>query len=322
MSTHRAAGSDPSIQIAGRFSAGKTLVFAAPGSRRYENEYFTNNPHSFANVSITGSECPRGCAHCKGRLLEWMTPAPTPERLRSVVDTLAERGCRGLLVSGGADRSGELPLLPYLDALSYARDRGLRVVVHCGLIDRETAGGLKDAGVEQVMLEVVADQDTIRDVLHMDCTPGDFLRSMLVCRSVGLSIAPHVVIGLHFGSIRGESQALLTIREAEPQALVLVVLQPLRGTPMATVRPPSVEHVKGIMAVARECHPCTPLALGCAQPRGSAKRHIEQIAIDTGMDAIAYPEVSTIAYAQSKGLSWEFSELCCSLAVSGARAQE
>jgi len=300
----------------------QTVVFAVPGSRRYENDYFTNNPYSFANVSITGKECARGCAHCKGRVLEWMTPAPTPERLRLVVDNLTERGCKGLLVSGGADRSGEVPLLPYVDALSYARDRGFRVVVHSGLIDQETARGLKDAGVEQVMLEVVADEDTIRDVLHMDCTPEDFLHSMLACRSVGLSIAPHVVIGLHFGSIRSESQALRTIREAEPRAVVLVVLQPLRDTPMAAVRPPSVEQVQSIMAVAREYYPDTPLALGCAGPRGLAKGRIEQIAIDTGMDAIAYPEVGTIAYAESKGLGWEFSELCCSLAVGGATAKE
>jgi lipoyl synthase len=299
----------------------RTVMFAAPGSRRYENEYFTNSPHSFVNVSITGTECTRGCAHCQGRLLERMTPAPTPERLRTVADTLVDRGCKGVLISGGADGSGEVALLPYVEALSYARERGLRVVVQPGLIDLETAKGLKDAGVEQVLLDVVADYETIRDVLHMDRAPEDFLGSMLACRSVGLKFAPHVVIGLHFGSIRGESRALRFIREAEPQALVLVVLQPLRDTPMAGVRPPSVEQVRSIMAAARESHPDTPLALGCAQPRGIAKRRIEQIAIDTGFDAIAYPEVSTIAYTESRGLSWEFSELCCSLAVGSASAQ-
>jgi uncharacterized radical SAM superfamily protein len=316
-----AVGESPSAPSAGRAAAKQSVVFAAPGSRRYENEYFTNSPHSFVNVSITGKECTRGCAHCQGRLLEWMTPAPTPERLRSVVDALVERGCKGLLVSGGADRSGEVLLLPYLGALSYARECGLRVVVQPGLIDQETAAGLKDAGVDQVLLDVVADEETIRDVLHMDRAPEDFLGSMLACRSVGLKFAPHVVIGLHFGSIRGESRALRFIREAEPDALVLVVVQPLRDTPMAAARPPSVEQVKSIMAAARESHPDTPLALGCAQPRGLAKRRIEQSAIDTGFDAIAYPELSTIAYAESKGLRWEFSELCCSLAVGEARAQ-
>ena len=310
-----------SAPFVGRPAAKGSVVFAAPGSRRYENEYFTNSLHSFVNVSITGKECTRGCAHCQGRLLEWMTPAPTPERLRLVVDTLVEQGCKGLLISGGADRSGEVPLLPYVGALSYARECGLRVVVQPGLIDRETARGLKDAGVEQVLLDVVADEETIRDVLHMDRAPEDFLRSMLACQSAALKFAPHVVIGLHFGSIRGESRALRFISEAEPAALVLVVLQPLRGTPMAAAQPPSVEQVRSIMALARECRPDTPLALGCAQPRGLAKRRIEQIAIDAGFDAIAYPDVSTIAYAESMGLRWEFSELCCSLAVGSASAQ-
>ena len=290
------------------------IIFAAPGAKHYRNRCYTNHAHSFVNLSVTGTACACNCAHCRGKLLKTMLPVITPEAMCRQVEQLAAKGCLGILVSGGADAAGEVPLLPFAGALKRARELGLRVLVHSGLISRATAGALREAGVDQVLLDVIGDEDTIRDVYHLDRKPQHYLEAMLNCREAGLNIAPHLVIGLHYGTIRGELNALELIRQANPQALVLVILSPLSGTGMSGTTPPPVEEVACLIGTARLLNPDVPLTLGCARPPGVYKRDLERLAVDCGVDAIAYPDESTVLYARKRGLTTCFSEECCSLA--------
>ncbi|MDP2839472.1 MAG: radical SAM protein, partial [Syntrophales bacterium] len=190
------------------------IWFSVPGARHYDNPYYSNRPFSFANLSVTGEACACRCAHCEGALLKTMIGATSPQAMRRVVDDLLKKGCRGILVSGGSDAYGEVHLQPFVEAIGYAKQMGLKVLVHSGLIQRETAARLKEAGVDQVLIDVIGDENTIRQVCRLDRKPGDYLQSMLYCRDAGLNIAPHIVIGLHFGQIRGERRALEMIRQA------------------------------------------------------------------------------------------------------------
>jgi len=289
------------------------IWFSVPGTKHYKNSYYSNLSYSFVNLSITGEACTCCCAHCNAKLLQTMVPATTPEKMCRLVDRLVEKGCQGILVSGGANSNGEVPLLPFQGAIKYAKQQGLRVLVHGGLIRSGTAASLKEAGVDQVLLDVIGHERTIREVYHLDRKPEDYFKSMIACRELGLEIVPHVVIGLHFGHILGEIRALQMIGDMSPQTLVLVILSPLIGTEMAFLEPPPVKEVALVIAKGRVWNPFTPLALGCARPPGQYKRQIERIALDCGVNAIAYPDKSTVAYAQTRGLKTQFSERCCSL---------
>jgi uncharacterized radical SAM superfamily protein len=291
------------------------IWFAAPGAKHYKNQYYSNHTNSFVNLSVTGEACACRCDHCDGKLLNSMIGTPTPIAMRRVVDQLLDQGCGGILVSGGANSKGQVPLLPFAEAMAYASQMGLKVLVHSGLIDRETAANLKEAEVDQVLIDVIGDQDTIRQVYHLDQRPDDYLQSMLFCREVDLNIAPHVVIGLHYGQIRGDKRALKMIQQADPETVILVVLTPACGTPMANVQPPAIDEVGEIIAEARVINPSTPIILGCARPPGQYKRQVELHAVDCGVNGIAYPDEAAIVYAKSKGLQTMFTEECCSLIV-------
>jgi len=297
------------------------IWFSAPGAKHYENQYYSNHLNSFANLSVTGEACACRCDHCNGKLLQTMIGTPTPIAMRRVIDNLLEKGCRGILISGGANSKGEVPLLPFIETMAYASQMGLKVLVHSGLINRETATGLKDAGVDQVLIDVIGDQNTICQVYHLNQQPEDYLQSMLFCREAGLNIAPHVVIGLHYGQIRGERRALEMIRKAEPETIVLVILTPACGTVMEVIQPPPIEEVSEIIAVARVLNPSTPITLGCARPPGQYKRQVEIKAVDCGVNGIAYPDEATIAYVRGKGLKTIFSEECCSLIARNIRGR-
>ena len=289
------------------------LRLAAPGARRYEIEGFGNNPHRFAAISLTGRACALRCEHCQGQLLESMYPAPTPQALRELADELLAKGCQGVLLSGGADHEGHVPLDGHLEAIADLKSRGLRVIVHTGLVDKATAQGLKAAGVDQVLVDVIGDEETIWQVYHLDKKPQDYAATLAVLKEVGLAIAPHIVVGLHFGRIRGELAALKMITAAEPEAIILVVLTPLPGTPMARIPAPSAKEVGRLAALARITNPGRPISLGCARPPGPAKARMERLAITAGINALAYPSEASIAYARSLALAVEWVEECCSL---------
>jgi uncharacterized radical SAM superfamily protein len=204
--------------------------------------------------------------------------------------------------------------------MGYASQMGLKVLVHSGLINRETATGLKGAGVDRVLIDVIGDKNTVRQVYHLNQQPDDYLQSMLFCREAGLNIAPHVVIGLHYGQIRGEWRAMEMIKQAEPETIILVILTPACGTAMADIQPPPIEEVAEVMATARVLNPGTPITLGCARPPGQYKRQVEIKAVDCGVNGIAYPDEATVTYAKSKGLKTMFTEECCSLIVRKIRS--
>ena len=290
------------------------IWFSVPGVKHYQNRYYTNHPLSFVNLSVTGSACACRCAHCGGKLLQNMIPAVRPEDMFWIVDHLAARGCRGILVSGGADKGGEVPLLPFVDAIKHAKNCGLRVLVHSGIIRPETAAGLKEAGVDQVLMDNIGDETTIHSVYHLQRKPEEYLAAMFTCIEHGLKIAPHVVIGLHYGDIVGEMRALEMIQAAGPEILVLVVLTPIDGTDMDGITPPSLEEVVEVMAAARLQNPGIPVSLGCARPVGRYKREVEKMAVDCGFNVVAYPDETTVDYARCRGLMPVFTEECCSLA--------
>ncbi|MGR6836371.1 radical SAM protein [Syntrophomonas erecta] len=289
------------------------IIFAVPGAKHYQNQFYINRRNSFVNISVTGHSCQLNCTHCQGRLLKTMLPAVTPSMFRHHIDRLLKAGCRGILVSGGSDRKGRVPLSHFCPEFHYAREQGLDVLVHSGLVDKEIALALKEAGVNQVLMDIIGDPETIRSVYHLKAVPQDYLDAMLNCREVGLPIAPHIVIGLHFGNVKGEFKALEMIRTVKPECLVLVILTPAPGTAMEKVAPPPLEQVREVLSCAGRLFSDIPITLGCARPAGKYKLAVEKAAVDEGFAGIAYPAEETVEYALQLGLKIGFREQCCSL---------
>ena len=288
------------------------IGFAVSGIKHYENDFYQNNPYSFAAFSVTGAQCECRCAHCNAGLLQSMADVNTTEKFIAHVDKAAGAGCTGILVSGGSGPDGAVPLLSHIDGIAYAKKRGLRVIVHTGLLDQETANALKSVHVDQILLDVIGSEKTIRSVYGIEKTPDDYLASMRCCKDAGLEMAPHLVIGLDFGIIEGEYNAVDLIHRAGAENLVLVVLVPKRGTKMAGILPPSLPEILDVFRYASETLTYCSISLGCARPH-SYSAALEKAAVDLGFASIAYPHGETIHYAKENGLEPFFFEECCSL---------
>ncbi|MEM2976574.1 MAG: radical SAM protein [Thermoplasmata archaeon] len=289
------------------------LGVSAPSPKVYRVASFTNRPGKFVNISVTGGRCALRCEHCGGRLLKDMLPVSTPARLVAVGRELRKKGCAGVLISGGSLREGLVPLLPFTGAISELRKMGLKVIAHTGLMDRATAWALREAGVMQVLIDVIGDSRTIREVYHLRKKPQDFRKALHVAREAGLGLAPHILVGLYYGKVRGEYRALEYVTEARPEAIVIISLTRIRGTAMERTGTPPPGEVAKLIAVARLLNPRTPLILGCMRQSGPEKPLLEKLAVDAGANAIAYPLEETVRHARRRGLRAVFTEECCSL---------
>ncbi len=290
------------------------ITFHAPGLRRYRtSEYAGQDVTEFVSISLTGTACALQCEHCKTSVLQGMTDLRAfPGSLFDLCAQLAQRGARGVLISGGSDAQGRVPLLPHIpDLIRVRRELGMAIRVHPGLPDEATCQALAQVDIDGAMIDIIGHEDTIRQVYHLDATPEDFEAALARLDRYQVPTIPHIILGLHFGRMLGEWRALEMIAAHPPKLLVLVILMPLTGTPMMGVEPPSLEAIGNFFELARKRLPDTPIMLGCARPLGPIKRHIDRLAIDAGLNGIAFPSDGAVAYARAQGLEPDFINACC-----------
>ncbi len=291
-----------------RTNHGHSFTFYLPGMIRYGQK----RGH-YPAVSITGNRCDLQCEHCKGRLLEPMLKAEDPARLKEMCLRFAKNGAHGILLTGGSDRKGRLPWKQYGKAIKKIKEEtGLFISAHTGFIDPGAATLLKQAGVTQALIDVMGDEETATRVYHLNSLE-QVIDSLEHIKKSGLELIPHIVAGLHYGNIKAEYEALEIIQRYNPKALVIVVLTPLAGTPMANVSPPSPVAIGRLIARARLMMPEVPISLGCERPRNRDGWMMEKLAIRAGATRMAVWSDVAIQTAKSLGLKFRFQATCCSL---------
>ncbi|UCF59015.1 MAG: radical SAM protein, partial [Candidatus Bathyarchaeota archaeon] len=212
---------------------GKRIRFYAPSFIHYKTSHFHSSPTAFPTISITGSSCALRCKHCGGKVLNTMISGPTPEELVDVCVSLKEKGALGCLISGGCLPDGSIPFNKFIDAIAKVKqDTGLTVIVHTGVIDLSTARKLRKAGVDAALIDVIGSDETIREIYQLNVKVDDYRSSLEALCKAGIPTVPHVLVGLHYGKIKGEFQALKIISEYAPSAVIIIALMPIHGTPM------------------------------------------------------------------------------------------
>jgi len=286
---------------------GKRITFFLPGIFNY-NGIFGRYPA----LSITGSQCVLNCDHCRGKILEPMIAARTPDLLIKKCIRIAERGNHGVLISGGCDEKGHLPWKKFIKAIKKVKDlTRLYISVHSGLIDDETALRLRESGVDQALIDVIGDNDTYRDIYHVDFGVSEIMSSMASLQKAHLPIIPHIVCGLHYGKFKGEKKAVEMIAQFDVEQVVIVSLMRIPGTPVASVKTPSGEAVAEIIAETRFKLPAVQISLGCARERGNTR--MELLAVDAGVNRMVIPSEEAIQRAEDYGLDIKYQRTCCSV---------
>jgi uncharacterized radical SAM superfamily protein len=164
------------------------------------------------------------------------------------------------------------------------------------------------------MLDIIGSREVSERVYHLEDGPERMEQSLELLDAAGIPTVPHVLVGLDYGSLGGEIEALDIISRTNPAGVVIIALSPLRKTPMASATPPSAESIGRVLTVARLAMKETPVLLGCARPIGQHKIDTDKYALQSGVNGIAYISQEGVAYAKALGLNPVFRDVCCSLA--------
>ncbi len=287
---------------------GSELKCFIPGRMHYMNDR-----GKYPTISITGGACALNCDHCQRHILNTMIPATDPRTLVDTCQRLADEGNIGVLISGGSLPDGSLPWDGFVDAIATIKGTtDLRVTIHTGLIDEPTAMRLHEAGVDEFLIDVIGSEETMRKVYHLDSTMEEMEASLVALEATGKPVIPHIVVGLHYGRFLGEEDALEMVARHPPYALVIVVLRPIRSSPMGDVEPPDPEDVARFIALSRLRMPDVPIALSCARPPGRYRKRLDSLAVEAGINRIAMPAEEALERAGELGYSVEFYHTCCS----------
>lgn len=296
----------------------RAIRFSTPTFKEYASSEISGcGKNSFPAFSITGGACALDCDHCQAKILEPMIPATKPEILdQKVRDLILLQDLQGFLLSGGSNRRNEIRyerFYPVIEGLK--RDfPHLKVAIHTALTDEAGARRMADAGVDTAMMDVIGHQDTIREVYHLDRPVEDFEATLAALTATSMEVSPHIVIGLHYGRLLGEANALDMVARYPVNALVLVVVMPFYARP-GTFATPTTGDVGRIFLEARQRLGDRQVLLGCARPAGMHKRVTDAYAVMAGLDGIAFPADGAVAVASAIGRQYHQEHACCSIKI-------
>ncbi len=295
---------------------GREIRFSTPTFKSYSScDVSGCGKNSFPAFSITAGACGLNCDHCQAKILEPMIPATNPAMLDAKVrDMVVRENLQGFLLSGGSNKRNEVPYERYLPVVEgLKRDfPHLRVAIHTALLDQKRARSIAAAGVDTAMMDVIGARETITGVYHLDRSVDDFEATLAALCSTTMEVVPHIVIGLHYGRILGEPNALDIVSRHAIHSLVLVVVMPFYSKPGTFVTPDTGD-VGRIFLEARTRIPDRQVLLGCARPAGMHRRVTDAYAVIAGLDGIAFPADGALMAAHAIGRPAVQEHACCSV---------
>jgi lipoyl synthase len=299
-----------------RITVGREIRFSTPTFKTYSSCELTGcGKNRFPAFSVTGAGCALMCDHCQAKILEPMIPAVSPALLDHKVREMVEReDLQGFLLSGGSNRRNEIRYERYYPVVEkLKRDfPHLRIAIHSALLDEPRAKTMAAAGVDTAMMDVIGSRDTITQVYHLERPVEDFEATLAALCTTSMEVVPHIVIGLHYGHIVGEPNALDIVSRHRIHSLVLVVVMPFYAR-TGTFKAPETRDVGRVFLEARRRIPDRQVLLGCARPPGMHRRVTDAYAVMAGLDGVAFPADGTLAVANAIGRPAVQEHACCSI---------
>jgi len=230
------------------------------------------------------------------------------------IEAIRLGGASSLLLSGGCDERGRVPVLAKLGLVQELKRKrpSLRLNWHVGLIDEEAAEAIAPLA-DVISFDLVGDDETIAEVYGLTASVEDYRATYRMLRR-HTKVVPHITVGLRGGRLGGEYRALEILGEEGLEQLAVLVLRPTRGTRYESYTPPSVGEVSEFLTWARRAFPQVSIFLGCMRPGGAYRTELDSWALLAGVDGIVQPSPVAVKLAKELGLTITRWEECCAFA--------
>ncbi|RLF49420.1 MAG: hypothetical protein DRN20_02195 [Thermoplasmata archaeon] len=229
-------------------------------------EYFIPGD-KFPAVSLTGNYCALSCEHCMGKYLRGMHHVRNDNDLIKLARLLEEKGAHGMLISGGCDPSGRVPLSKYRRPLKeIKKSTSLIIAAHPGFISAIDIQPIVDL-IDVLFFDVVGDDRIFREIYHLPFDIG-FMEDMIrVVSDSGIRyISPHITFGLYWGRESGERTALRMLAGMRFNSLIINAVLSTPGTAFSRISLDR-EGFIDFVVTARRFFRSKRIILGCMRPR-------------------------------------------------------
>ncbi len=292
----------------------KEIIFAVPGSKKYINSFYRNSSGSFKNYSITGGNCELDCKHCKKKLLDGMDIFENSKNgLDKIINGHKNNNLKGILISGGFDHDGKLPIWEYLGIIKELKKScpRLTILAHVGFTDYKEAVKIKDSGIDYVLVNMISGSNAIKNIYNLkNKTEKDYLETIKILEETGNITIPHIIAGIDALNIDSDYRAVKKLAELNIKKLVFVVLKKLSRN-SDTKEFDGYEKLTDLIIYAKESMPDTKISLGCASPSSKKRGRFEISLIENNIDCISFPSQETISFCNEKKIPYRFEEMCC-----------
>ncbi len=259
---------------------------------------------SFPSISITGEECYFSCIHCNRKYLRFMSYVKQEDLYEKALE-LENKGAKGILISGGLDKSGKVPI-DYSIIREIKKNTNLLLNLHSGLLKRKDAKKIKKSKVDLVSVDFVGSNDTIKKILNMPFKVIDYENTLRFLIEEDVNVIPHICVGLDRGKIVGEYNAIKILKKYPIKSITLLVLIK-NEIQKKYIVDYDFKGIKDFFVYARKSFPKEILSLGCMRPR---VKELDESALL--FDNIAYPSKNMIKLIKNQG-NVALKDICCSM---------
>lgn len=262
----------------------------------------------YPTISITGKTCAMNCKYCEGYYLTNMHSAITPNELYSNARNLHAKGARGLLISGGYNKDGYMPIKNFLSTIrEIKRDFELVISLHSGLVDKKLASEIRKSQVDIVDYQLITDPIVIKEIQGLNRRPKDYIKSLEFLIQYGPSyIAPHLPLGFRYGKIVKERETIDVVKDYNPYLVVFLTFISTPHSSMEDIGSPEHIELADIFSYSRKL-PCD-IAIGCMRSAIHKKQLDEELIERKLVDRMCLPHSSTI-----KKYKLNVIKSCCSI---------
>jgi biotin synthase len=223
------------LEMAALSGSGLFPLFVA--ANRIKEHFVGGKVFLCSIINAKSGRCPENCSFC-AQSAHHRTDAPVyplvdEERMVACAHEAEKNGssCYGIITSGTSIKAGE-ELDRILRAVRRIRsETGITPSCSLGIIDRETATALKEAGVETYHHNL----ETARSFFPNVCTTHDYeedVETVRVAKQAGLKVCCGGIFGLGETAAQRVEMAI-TLRELEVDSVPLNFLNPIEGTRLA-----------------------------------------------------------------------------------------
>lgn len=258
--------------------------------------------NGFLTVSVTGKKCELMCSHCSGKHLKGMISVNSPDELLNIAEQTFLSGTKGILISGGCDKNGKVPLRQYLPAVRKLSDLGMKINLHPGLLTEEDIPLFSNLEKVYLSMDVHQDPDVIRNVFHL-ADKEIYSEALDVALSVGCKVIPHLTVGL---SEKDLVESTKLVKEKGIKDVILLGLVPTEGTEFENRDVTEDEIVDAVKLLFESGFNVT---LGCMRNR--KMRNLERRCIEAGVRKIANLSKETEIWAKLEGYTVLREDICC-----------